>query len=102
MDQLDGFVTKGREEMVCKLVKSLYGHKQSPKKWYEKFNRTLTLVRFVANVLVAFACLQIYQKARPTMQQLYQAHSQTKVAQQTSRSIFTKSYYRICMNSVAT
>ena len=31
MDQPDEFVSKGQEEMVCKLLKSLYGLKQAPK-----------------------------------------------------------------------
>jgi hypothetical protein len=31
MTQLDGFVVKGQEDKVCKLVKSLYGLKQEPK-----------------------------------------------------------------------
>jgi hypothetical protein len=31
MDQPDGFVAKGHEDKVCKLLKSLYGLKQAPK-----------------------------------------------------------------------
>jgi hypothetical protein len=31
MDYPEGFVVKGKEGMVCKLVKSLYGLKQAPK-----------------------------------------------------------------------
>jgi hypothetical protein len=31
MMQPDGFVVKGQEDKVCKLVKSLYGLKQAPK-----------------------------------------------------------------------
>jgi hypothetical protein len=49
MDQPDGFVSKGQEGMVCKLLKSLYGLKQAPKQWHEKFDRTLTFVGFVMN-----------------------------------------------------
>jgi hypothetical protein len=49
MDQPEGFVVKGREGMVCKLVKSLYGLKQEPKQWHYKFDRTLTSVGFVTN-----------------------------------------------------
>jgi hypothetical protein len=30
IDQPHGFVAKGQEGMVCKLVKSLYGLKQAP------------------------------------------------------------------------
>jgi hypothetical protein len=49
MDQPDGYVVKGEERKVCKLLKSLYGLKQAPKKWHEKFDRTLTYVGFVVN-----------------------------------------------------
>ena len=49
MDQPDGFVVKGEEIKVCKLLKSLYGLKQAPKQWHEKFDRTLTSVGFVVN-----------------------------------------------------
>jgi hypothetical protein len=45
----DGFVTKGQEGMVCRLMKSLYGLKQTPKQWHDKFDQTLTFVGFVVN-----------------------------------------------------
>ena len=32
-----GFIIKGKEELVYKLNKSLYGLKKSPRKWYQKF-----------------------------------------------------------------
>jgi hypothetical protein len=48
MDQPDGFIAKGQEGMVCRLVKSLYGLKQAPKQWHNKFDRTLTSLGFVA------------------------------------------------------
>ena len=41
MDQLDGFVVKGQESKVCKLLKSLYGLKQAPKQWHDRM-RSLT------------------------------------------------------------
>jgi hypothetical protein len=49
MDQPDGFIAKGQEGMVCRLVKSIYGLKQVPKQWHDKFERTLMSVGFVAN-----------------------------------------------------
>jgi hypothetical protein len=49
MEQPAGFVANGQEGLVCKLLKSLYDLKQTPKQWHEKFDRTLTTVGFVVN-----------------------------------------------------
>ena len=49
MDQPDGFVVKGQEGKVCKLLKFLYGLKQASKQCHEKFDKTLTSAGFVVN-----------------------------------------------------
>jgi hypothetical protein len=38
MDQPEGFVIPGKENLVCRLKKSLYGLKQSPRQWHRRFD----------------------------------------------------------------
>jgi hypothetical protein len=38
MKQPEGFVVKGKQELVCKLKISLYGLNQSPRMWYHMFD----------------------------------------------------------------
>ena len=43
------FVTRDPKSMVCKLKKSVYGQKQSPRLWYHKFHTIITSSGFVMN-----------------------------------------------------
>ena len=49
MDQPEAFITLGKENKVCKLVKSLYGLKQAPKQWHKKFDSVIFSNGFVIN-----------------------------------------------------
>ena len=42
MHQPQGYEVKGKDNLVCRLKKSLYGMKQYPSKWYLKFDKFMT------------------------------------------------------------
>ena len=42
MQQPQGFEVKGKENLVCRLKKSLYRLKQAPRQWYLKFDKFMT------------------------------------------------------------
>lgn len=50
MVQPEGFVQPGNENLVCKLNKSLYGLKQSPRAWYQKIDTFLVHIGFTRSI----------------------------------------------------
>jgi hypothetical protein len=42
----EGYVMKGKKELVFKMKKSLYGLKQSPRMWHQKFDTYMLGLRF--------------------------------------------------------
>ena len=49
MVQPEGFVAKGQEQKVCKLLKSIYGLKQASRSWNIRFDETIKTYGFKQN-----------------------------------------------------
>jgi hypothetical protein len=59
MEQPEGFGVEGKEDMVCKLQKSLYGLKQASRAWYEKIDGTMLSMSFKKSE--ADHCVYVHQ-----------------------------------------
>ncbi|KAL6350396.1 hypothetical protein AAG906_004347 [Vitis piasezkii] len=51
MEQPPSFAEVGKEDLVCKLNKSIYGLKQASRQWYLKFDRIITQNGFKENAI---------------------------------------------------
>ena len=49
MEQLSGFVAQGESGLVCKLRRSLYGLKQSPRAWFSRFSSVVQEFGMIRN-----------------------------------------------------
>ena len=49
MAQPKGFVMEGKENLGCRLKKSIYGLKQASRQWYLKFDETIRKFGFKEN-----------------------------------------------------
>jgi hypothetical protein len=47
MKQLEGFVVKGKQELVCKIKRYLYGLNKSPRMWYQNLDTYILSLGFV-------------------------------------------------------
>ena len=50
MIQLEGFIAKNQEHMVCKLKMSIYGLKQASRSWNIRFDRAIKSFGFEQNL----------------------------------------------------
>jgi hypothetical protein len=50
MQQPEGHVVLGQKHKFCKLIKSLYGLKQTLKQWYENFDKIMLFNAYLINV----------------------------------------------------
>ncbi|PNX82538.1 putative retrotransposon Ty1-copia subclass protein, partial [Trifolium pratense] len=88
MFQPEGFAEAGKEHLVCKLNKSIYGLKQASRQWYLKFDQVVTsfgfkenasdqciylktsgsnfiiLVLYVDDILLASSCINLLNETR--------------------------------------
>ncbi|KAJ4703769.1 Retrovirus-related Pol polyprotein from transposon TNT 1-94 [Melia azedarach] len=60
MTQPDRFQVPGKEDYVCKLKKSLYGLKQSPRQWYKRFDSYMIEIGYTRS---PYDCCVYYSKA---------------------------------------
>ena len=49
MEQPTVFIDDGNENKICKLEKSIYGLKQSPRQWNMRFHEQVEMYGFVQN-----------------------------------------------------
>ncbi|KAL0410702.1 UNVERIFIED_CONTAM: Retrovirus-related Pol polyprotein from transposon RE2 [Sesamum latifolium] len=66
MEQPPGYVAQGeKQRLVCKLKKAIYGLKQSPRAWFDKFSR---IIVYVDDILITGSDAVGIEKAKTYLQ----------------------------------
>ena len=86
MRQPEGFVTKGKENHVCLLQKSLYGLKEAPRQWYSKLDSVLC--EFGLKNCAADKC--IYIRRTPEEFTIVIAHVDDSFAARNNKTVLQK------------
>ena len=60
MQQPEGFIVDGKEDMVCRLKKSIHGLKQASRQWYLKSHDVVTSLGFEENIVDSCIYLKVY------------------------------------------
>jgi hypothetical protein len=61
MVQLEGFKQPGTKNLVCRLKKSLYGLKESPKQWYKKFDSYMIQIGYTRCEYDCYVYVRIFE-----------------------------------------
>jgi len=65
MDQPIGFVSKGQEDKVCRLKRSIYDLKQSSRAWYFRFHEAI--ISFSLNMVSKDHCVYVKKTTKEIM-----------------------------------
>jgi hypothetical protein len=63
MDQPEGFIVPGKGNFVCKIKKSLYGLKQSPRQWYKKFDSFMIVNGFKRSLYDSYVYIKFIDRS---------------------------------------
>ena len=50
MTQPEGFLSKGNEHLVCKMLRTIYSLKQASRRWNIRFDETMKEFGFIKNI----------------------------------------------------
>ena len=67
MVQSEGFLSREKKDLVCKLKRSLYGLKQAPRQWYKRFDAFMIANRFSRSKMDHCCYLKKFQASCTTL-----------------------------------
>ncbi len=94
MQQLKGYVELGREHLVCKLRKTIYGLKQSSKAWYKWIDSYILKDKFKKNNVDTYVYIkskeEVYEMLILYVDDVIITNNNLSLLQQTKKYLFKK------------